>query len=214
MPPLVLKSVVVVAGLVLSSMAIAASPPSKCPKPHYPELSRQLEQEGITVLGFRMRADGTVSDTAILHSSGFAALDQSAQNRVAGCVFDAGTGEWAGIWMRVSFKWFVGDTLRKGHTERKIKRAAEKGDPAARYHLSLILSDVGASDADRQRAIELLLGAAEAGYATAQYDLGRRYEKGADVTANLEEALRWYEKAAAQGDVLAVQRLESGKLFD
>jgi TPR repeat protein len=34
------------------------------------------------------------------------------------------------------------------------------------------------------------------------------------MTANLEEAMRWYEKAAAQGDVLAIQRLRMGELLN
>ena len=47
------------------------------------------------------------------------------------------------------------------------------------------------------------------GHAHAQYKLGLRYEKGSDVRANPAEALRWYQKATAQGDVFAIQQLET-----
>jgi TPR repeat protein len=46
----------------------------------------------------------------------------------------------------------------------------------------------------------------------AQYTLGVSYESGSGVDMDIEEALRWYEKAAAQGNVLAIERLRLGEL--
>ena len=37
----------------------------------------------------------------------------------------------------------------------------------------------------------------------AQYALGRAYELGEGVEPNVEEAVRWYKKAAAQGGIEA-----------
>jgi TPR repeat protein len=91
--------------------------------------------------------------------------------------------------------------------------AARKGDANAFYRLSILLEAAPKDDADRERSVVLLKSAAEKGVAAAQFELGRRYEKGTGMTANLEEAMRWYEKAAAQGDVLAVQRLRMGQLL-
>lgn len=54
----------------------------------------------------------------------------------------------------------------------------------------------------------LLQAAADMGVAHAQYDIGRDYEPGAGGKAkDRATALAWLEKAEAQGDVLAVQRL-------
>jgi TPR repeat protein len=92
--------------------------------------------------------------------------------------------------------------------------AARRGDANALYRLSILLNAAPKSDADRESAVVLLKSAAEKGAAAAQFELGRRYEKGTGMTANLEEAMRWYEKAAAQGDVLAIQRLRMGELLN
>jgi TonB family protein len=211
MPRRILSLVLALSGLLFSSAVLAI-----CEKPEYPAQSMQLEQEGITVVGLRLRTDGTVSATAILHSSGFPALDQSAQRRLSGCVFNPpdDPGLWDGIWLPVQYTWFfLDDNPRKGRTARKIKRAVEQGDADAHLQLSLILATEGASDADRERALELLGSAAGAGVAHAQYQVGVYYEKGLSVPADLAEALRWYEKAAAQGHVLAIQRLKLGKLL-
>ena len=54
----------------------------------------------------------------------------------------------------------------------------------------------------------VLLNAAERGHAQAQFDLGDRYEKGKDLKANLDEAIRWYQKSAEQDDPLAIQRMK------
>ena len=40
----------------------------------------------------------------------------------------------------------------------------------------------------------------EQGYADAQYDLGRCYANGEGVTQDCFEAVKWYRKAAEQGD--------------
>ena len=50
------------------------------------------------------------------------------------------------------------------------------------------------------------------GYAPTQYDLGVCYEKGEGVPQDIKKAMRWYRKAAQQGEELAikaVQRLEN-----
>jgi TPR repeat protein len=69
-------------------------------------------------------------------------------------------------------------------------------------------------DAARDALSEFVLqSAAELGHATAQFDVGVRYERGNGVPADPEEALRWYRKPAAQGDLFATQRLALGRLW-
>ncbi len=57
-----------------------------------------------------------------------------------------------------------------------------------------------------------LRNAAAAGDATAQYEVASRYADGRGVPASLEEAVRWYERAAEQGIVPAQFRL--GSLYE
>jgi TPR repeat protein len=54
--------------------------------------------------------------------------------------------------------------------------------------------------------------AAAANHAMAQMSMGMAYELGYGVAKDEQEALRWYELAAAQGNVLALERLRLGAL--
>ena len=56
--------------------------------------------------------------------------------------------------------------------------------------------------------IERLHEWAYKGYAPTQYDLGICYEKGEGVTQDIKKAMRWYRKAAQQGDELAIMALQ------
>jgi TPR repeat protein len=60
---------------------------------------------------------------------------------------------------------------------------------------------------DRPRAARLYSGAAEQGYAPAQYNLAVAYDKGDGVAANLATAIDWYTKAASQGQADAQSNL-------
>ena len=51
------------------------------------------------------------------------------------------------------------------------------------------------------------LAAADQGLPQAQYNLGVLYEQGQGVTADYQEAAKWYGLAAAQGDRNAADRL-------
>ncbi len=80
-----------------------------------------------------------------------------------------------------------------------------------RYARALRLERDDAAKSDYPAARELFEKAARTGYAKAQYRLGRMYENGLAVEANLGVALAWYRLAAAQGNPeakLAVARLE------
>jgi uncharacterized protein len=54
---------------------------------------------------------------------------------------------------------------------------------------------------------EISRQAAEQGDAAAQVALGFRYERGQGVTRDEAEAVRWYHKAAEQGDATAKEGL-------
>jgi len=58
-----------------------------------------------------------------------------------------------------------------------------------------------------RRRAQLVREMAAEGYVSAMRHLGMLYEKGHGVTADLAEAQRWYEKAAAEGDEDAKKNL-------
>ena len=66
-------------------------------------------------------------------------------------------------------------------------------------------------EAMTKRTVEFQKKRAEAGSATAQYDLGLRYLKGEGVEKNLVEARKWFEAAAKQGHPFAAKKLEEIK---
>lgn len=162
-----------------------------------------------------VRADGTVNRSVVLNSSGSVNLDTAANEAVSRCVFKPATDGGNAIegWAGVQYVWTFGDDSMSS-AKRKAATAAAKGDLAARYQLSLLMSATAKTDEDRARALIVLRSAAELGNAAAQFDLGQHYEIGRGMKADVGEALRWYRKAAAQGDVLAIQRLELGVLPD
>jgi len=225
----VLRFLLAASALVYSIAPAAASPfsapsePTACGKPAYPRppaspgphRSAPDDEEGITFTAVLVRADGTVNRSVILNSSGSADLDSATNEALSTCVFKPATDGGKAIegWAPFQYVWTFGDEGMRS-AKHKAAVAAAKGDLAARYQLSLLLSSTAKTDADRQQALVVLRSAAELGSAPAQYDLGRRYEKGDRVSADIGEALRWYQKAAAQGDVLAIQRLQMGASAD
>lgn len=64
----------------------------------------------------------------------------------------------------------------------------------------------GLDDADA-RLYKVQLAMAEKGDARAQYFLGEMHEQGLGTQQNLDEAFKWYEKAAEKGDVWARRKL-------
>jgi uncharacterized protein len=81
-----------------------------------------------------------------------------------------------------------------------LEEAAAKGEPRASYNLGLLLLPTG-SNADLLRAIALLRKAADAEIGEAQHALGVLYLEGRGVTRDPAEAVRWFGKAARNGNL-------------
>jgi hypothetical protein len=60
---------------------------------------------------------------------------------------------------------------------------------------------------DYTEAVRLYSLAADQGHATAQFNLGQKFEDGYGVAQDRAEAIRWYRLAAAQGQAFAQTRL-------
>ncbi|KAI8925311.1 hypothetical protein BC831DRAFT_461519 [Entophlyctis helioformis] len=92
-------------------------------------------------------------------------------------------------------------------------KAAEQGDPEAELALSgwyLTGSTEGSAEVLRQSDQEAYLWArkaADKGLAKAEYAVGYFLENGVGIRADVDEARRWYMRAAAQSNKRAIQRL-------
>lgn len=85
----------------------SVAPGAQCAKPSYPPASRRLEEEGTVGLRFLIGADGSVLQSEVVKSSGFARLDEAARNALAKCQFRAGTvdGKPEPSWASIQYTW-------------------------------------------------------------------------------------------------------------
>ncbi len=82
---------------------------------------------------------------------------------------------------------------------KRLRNAAEKGDPDAQYDLGVCYSDGDGVEEDHAEAAKWYRKSAEQGYPEAQYDLATCYHNGDGVEKDPTEAAKWYRKAAGQG---------------
>lgn len=89
-------------------------------------------------------------------------------------------------------------------------QAALKGDPVAMLGLCAWYL-IGAEPAfakDENEAFQWALRAATAGFPKAQFTLGYFYEKGKGCESNMDNAWKWYEKAAKNKDPRALAKMK------
>jgi TonB family protein len=196
------------------SLSCAASP--DCPKLKYPHEALKRGEAGISLVAFLVRPDGTVTRSVVLSSSGSDELDRETKVGLSRCKFQPPSApiDPEGYWSPIAYTWLIDDDPDMARQKREAALAAREGDVDALFRLSLLLSGRAKNDVDRQRALAVLSNAAAKGNAAAQYELGKRYEKGDGVEKSPDEAMQWYERAAKQEYILAVQRLRLGVLTD
>jgi len=209
-----LKSLLLAAALACTSLPAAAYD-GGCRKPEYPRSALNAGAAGVSLLGFLIAADGSATQSTILSSSGNTEMDEDARDAFMRCAFKPATQDGKPIdsWVRVMYVWSLDSDADMLQAKHAAALAASKGDLGARFQLSLLLRATAKTDADREKALTLLRNAADLGQAHAQFELGRRYEAGINgAPKDLDAAMSWYRKAAAQGDVFAVQRLSHNLL--
>ena len=196
----------------LAAVSLSSAAAPVCHKPKYPPEALQREEAGISLIAFLVRPDGTVARSVVLASSGSSDLDHQTRVGLSRCHFPVPSSpiDPEGYWNAVAYRWLLDGDSGLAGPKREAALAARNGDVDALFRLSLLLSETAETDAERERAQAVLANAAEKGNAAAQYELGRRYEKGEGVEKSLDEAMQWYERAAKQEYVLAVQRLRLG----
>lgn len=81
----------------------------------------------------------------------------------------------------------------------------EKGDADAEYQLALFY--LGLTDWDVEKALPLIMSAAQSGVSEAQYWLAWQYDEGPLLANDIALARHWYERAGQNEHRLALQRL-------
>lgn len=177
-----------------------------CAKPEYPLQLLIDEEQGLVVIGVKVDQDGKVVDSAILLSSGFKALDEAARRAYLQCKHSPGVidGKPTTMWGFVHYFWYINNYDK---LKRRLAREALTGNPTARYQLGATLKMNATYEEMWRNGMGLIIDAAEEGNQMAQVMLAIEYESGANVDRDLDVALRWYNKAAAQGNVFAQDHL-------
>ena len=86
--------------------------------------------------------------------------------------------------------------------------AAEQGMARAQHNLATAYADGRGTQTNYPKAVEWMTRAAEAGLGESQFSLASLYELGfATGQPDLDQARKWFERAAAQGDAQAPERL-------
>jgi TPR repeat protein len=91
-----------------------------------------------------------------------------------------------------------------------FQSAAEQNEPRAQHNLAAAYAEGRGVARSFEKAVEWFTKSANAGLVQSQYSLGRLYETGTpNHPPENEKARFWYEKAAAQGDADAADRLRA-----
>jgi len=87
------------------------------------------------------------------------------------------------------------------HKQPDIRSATSQYDQAEKdYWRGVEFEEGDAVEQDYEAAARWYRQAADSGFAPAQYNLAKLYQRGLGVEQNLERAALWYRKAAEQGD--------------
>jgi len=96
------------------------------------------------------------------------------------------------------------DHLRNMEQSQPLRQQAEAGDLEAQFRLAWLYQHGSGMEYNHVKAAHWYEQAAQQGHADAQYQLGRIYKDGiGGMTRNIDLALEWFKKAAAQKHPLA-----------
>lgn len=100
-------------------------------------------------------------------------------------------------------------TTKKGHEANFalgitfLELAAKQDHALASHNLAVNISHGWVKGKTKTDAFNLYLGAAQAGFAGSQNNLGDMYEKGEGTATSFGDAIHWYTRAAMQGEPTA-----------
>ena len=204
-------SLPIIAAVLCAAPAQAASTPAvadfkTCEKPVWPKEALRREQQGKVTLAFQISEAGAVTDSKIVKSSGFPALDMAARDGIMKCRFTPATqdGKPQAAWMKMQYVW----TLQRKSTDPAAvvaafeadREAAEGGDAAAALRVAQHYMTPTNGAHDPEKAAWWLRKAADGGDAQAMEALASMLFQGRNgVAQDKVDAARWIEQAAEQG---------------
>jgi protein TonB len=82
-------------------------PGQDCASPVYPQEALQARMSGVSMMAFLVGSDGTVRESRLLKSSGYAILDQAADAALRLCRFKPAlkNGHTVAAWQPVQYAW-------------------------------------------------------------------------------------------------------------
>ncbi|MET0320704.1 MAG: TonB family protein [Duganella sp.] len=178
---------------------------TRCEKATYPVPEQAAGHTGKTVVRVFVGENGQVRDSAVATSSGYPALDLTAQEALERCVFRPGTaqGKPVAAWVEIPYGWHL-DTPSPEQLQQQLlqwQAGAERGDALSRFELGKALFDGHGIEHDAELGKQLIRLAAGQGLASAQERMAdilteeSRKDKGAG-----KEAVAWMLKAAEQNN--------------
>ena len=173
-----------------------------CTKPVWPQKSLRYEEQGTVTLGFLIAADGRVSESKIIKSSGFPLLDISAKDAIALCKFKPALqdGKPVQAWMQMQYVWTLEDSAAPTPDQlRELQAGAERGDTEAEVVLAKLYMVDDKTKKNLPEARRLLRNAAAKNHAGAQYSLGLMATGAFDSPVDLAKAVKLFRQAAEQG---------------
>ncbi len=112
------RAAVAAAGLLCACLALSASAHAaadqaavadfnSCARPHYPDADVKAGHQGTVTLGFLVAADGSVKQSKVDKSSGFATMDEAARSALEKCRFKPAVkgGQIVEAWTKVQYVW-------------------------------------------------------------------------------------------------------------
>lgn len=193
---------------------------SDCARPVYTRESVQRHESGTVRLKVQVDAQGKVTDTVVIGSTGFPALDKSARAAAVTCRYSPATADGTpvpgeAIW---TFKFTI-DHVEDAETQETYQRRAaqflaeaQAGQAKAQYLLAELYRSGRGVDTDLAAAAGWYRKAALQGHVPASYNLAMFNLLGAGVDKNIPEAAVWMRKAADGGHADAQNRM--GALFE
>jgi TPR repeat protein len=116
--------------------------------------------------------------------------------------------------LHLAMMYFEGQGVKKDVNKAKqlLRSGMDRGYVPAQAMLGIIMvSEIDAGiHEDHEGTLRMLNSAADRGHSGSQYQLGQCYELGIAVEADLDEAKRWYARAAGGSSLLFQQRSKAG----
>lgn len=192
--------------------------------PIYPRGAQKAGVEGSVLVELTVAADGTVRDTRVVRAFPIDVFEPEVLRVTPKWLFEAPMRDGTPTMVVVTY-WFVFTMDKKAISiaDKRwftdIKQKAEAGEPAAQYVYAMILSGDPEFQEPWGNVLPWIERSAQAGFASAQYQLGESLLTGRGCEPDSDKAIQWITIAAQQDQPeaevsLARLLLKAGPSYD